>query len=385
MKQIIQKYGLGAVVAMLFSIAALLIYAKLHPKVLPDNLVQGTGRIDGDLINLNTKYPGRIVTMAVAEGDSVKKEETIAVLGSTEQEAQKAQTDAQLDAQREQLAARKIELSIAQKSIPESLVKAKANRAIKKAQQEELDQLINVQKNVADQDDRDHERMQNLYAGRLIEKHQLEMATLKLQSDRDQLASLMQKRLQLDQAFGISQSDLEEAAAAQQKISALREGIKALESGIRGVKASKDQIEAVLAEMRLRSPIEGYVVEKIAHEGEVVGAGMPVATLIDPRGLYLKIFIDTLQNGKIKIGDAAVIFLDAYPDRPIAAKVVRIEQKAEFTPKEVSVPSDRIQRVFAVHLKPLRPDALLKMGLPAVGVVSLDGKGLPSSLREIPK
>jgi HlyD family secretion protein len=111
---------------------------------------------------------------------------------------------------------------------------------------------------------------------------------------------------------------------------------------------------------------------------------MPVATLIDPRTLYLKIFVDTLENGKIKLGDKGVIFLDAWPDRPIPAQVVRIAQKAEFTPKEVSVRSDRIQRVYAVHLKPLRPDPLLKLGLPATGVITLDGRGLPRSLEELP-
>ena len=111
---------------------------------------------------------------------------------------------------------------------------------------------------------------------------------------------------------------------------------------------------------------------------------MPVATLLDPHTLYLKIFIDTIENGKIELGDKAVIFLDAWPNRPIEAKVVRIAQKAEFTPKEVSVRSDRIQRVYAVHIKPLKPDPLLKLGLPATGVISLDGRGLPRSLRELP-
>jgi HlyD family secretion protein len=136
--------------------------------------------------------------------------------------------------------------------------------------------------------------------------------------------------------------------------------------------------------MTLKSSVNGITIEKIANEGEVIGAGMPIATLLDPHSLYLKIFIDTIQNGKIKLGDKAVIFLDAYPDQHIEAKVVRIAQKAEFTPKEVSVRSDRIQRVFAVHLKPLKVDPLLKLGIPAIGVVSLDGKGLPSSLNEIP-
>jgi HlyD family secretion protein len=139
-----------------------------------------------------------------------------------------------------------------------------------------------------------------------------------------------------------------------------------------------------MAELKLRSPVNGFIVEKIANIGEVVGAGMPVATLIDPDSLYLRLFVDTIENGKIELGDKAVIFTDAYPDRPIAASVVNIAQKAEFTPKEVSVRSDRIQRVFSVHLKPLHPDALLKLGLPAIGVISLDGKGLPDSLGEIP-
>jgi len=160
--------------------------------------------------------------------------------------------------------------------------------------------------------------------------------------------------------------------------------IGSLESGIEALKASKEQIEAMLSEMMLKSPIDGYTVEKIANEGEVIGAGMPVATLLDPASLYLKIFVDTMQNGKIKIGDKALIFLDAYPDRPIEAKVVSIAQKAEFTPKEVSVRFDRIQRVFAVHLKPLKVDLLLKLGIPAIGVISIDGKGLPKSLDEIP-
>lgn len=385
MRQIIQKYWLGVAVAALFTIAAVFIYMKLNQKELPANLVQGSGRIDGELINVNAKYPGRIVEIAISEGEAIRKGSLIATIDSAEQKAQKEQIEAQIEAQIQHLAAREIELSIAQKSIPESLVKAKANRTIKKAQLDELDKMINIQKSLLVQDQRDSDRLNNLFSNRLIEKHQLEMSMLKLQSDRDQLSSLMDKREQLKSAIDIAQSDWNEASAAQEKIAALREGIKASKSGIKALQGSQAQVNAVLSEMELRSPVDGFVMEKIANNGEVIGSGMAVATLIDPQSLYLKIFVDTLQNGKIKIGDSAVIFLDADPDRPIAAKVVRVEQKAEFTPKEVSVASDRIQRVFAVHLKPLKADPLLKLGIPAVGIISLDQKGLPSSLREVPE
>jgi HlyD family secretion protein len=385
MLQIAKKYWLGVAIAALFSFAVLLIYFKLHTKELPDNLVQGSGRIDGDLINMNAKYPGRIAKMDIYEGETIQKGSIIAIIDSAEQKAQKAQIDAQIDALKQQLAARKIELSIAQKSIPESLVKAKANSSIKNAQRDELDKMISTQKNLVTQDQLDSERLNNLFSNRLIEKHQLEMVMLKLQSDKNQLSSLMDKREQLNSAIDITQSDKVEASAAQQKIAALSEGIKASESGIKASIASQTQMNAVLSEMVLHSPVDGFVMEKIANNGEVIGSGMAVATLIDPKSLYLKIYVDTLQNGKIKIGDSAVIFLDSDPDRAIEAKVVRIEQKAEFTPKEVSVVSDRIQRVFAVHLQPLKADPLLKLGIPAVGIISLDGKGLPTSLHAVPE
>lgn len=382
---ILKKFWLGVVIAFLFVTAAFLIYTKLHPGVLPDNLIQGTGRIDGDLINLNTKYPGRIAHITVEDGQKVAVNEVVAVIDSAEQKAQKTQIEAQINARNEELNARKIELQIARRSIPQSLIKADANLALTSHQRDELDQTISAQQSLLEQSERDLERTRNLEENRLIEKRQLETATLKVQTDRNMLLALVQKRKQLDEAIGIARSDRIEAVAAQQKIAALEQGIAALQSGLKALEASKTQIEAVLGEMELRSPVNGSVVETIAHSGEVVGSGAPVATLIDPASLYLKIFVDTLQNGKIEIGNKAVIFLDASPDRPIAAKVVRIEQKAEFTPKEVSVASDRIQRVFAVHLKPLAADPLLKLGLPAIGVISLDGKNLPSSLREVPE
>jgi HlyD family secretion protein len=253
-----------------------------------------------------------------------------------------------------------------------------------KASLKALEQNILIQKDVLAQAKRDFKRAQKLYKNKSIDKHAFELAKLKVDTQSKKLAVLQQKLNEAKSAVNLAQIALLDATASQQKLAAITANINALQEGIKALKASKAQIEAMMEEMSLHSPINGITVEKIANEGEVIGAGMPVATLLDPHTLYLKIFVDTIQNGKIKLGDKAVIFLDAYPNHPIKASVVRIAQKAEFTPKEVSVRSDRIQRVFAVHLKPLKVDPLLKLGIPAVGVISLDGKGLPTSLNNIP-
>ncbi len=382
--KILKKYWVGVVVLALFVVAGALIYVKLHPRQLPVNLVEGTGRIDGDLINLNTKYPGRVAEIFVDDGVAVKKGMVVARLASKEFKAQKESLERQIAARRSELEAKEIELAINETKVPQMLQKAKAALKSRQSQLTELLSAIASQKSLLAQDRRDLKRTEKLFEQKLIEKHKLEEITLKHDVDRHTLEGLLDKKRQLEQAVAIAKSDLEDAVAAQKSLDAMRRGIEALKEGIAALEASKDQVEAMIAELTLHSPIEGFTVEKIANVGEVVGAGMPVATLVSPESLYLKIFVDTMKNGKIKLGDKAVIFLDAWPDKPIPARVVRIAQKAEFTPKEVSVRSDRIQRVFAVHLKPLKPDPLLKLGIPAIGVVSLDGKGLPDSLDDIP-
>ena len=382
--QVLKKYWLGIAIAVLLLIAGGMIYKKLHPQTLPSNLVEGTGRMDGDLVNLNAKYAGRLEKISVDDGVPVQKGMVVGVLKSKELTAQKAGIQAQIQAKKAQLAAQKVEEKIAKETVPLLLKKAKAQFRSAKASKKAIEQNIFIQKDVVAQAKRDLKRARQLYKKRSIYKQKLELAQLKYDTESKKLKALHQQLKEVKSAVNLARIGLLDAEASQQKLSAIAANIDALQEGITAAKASKAQIEAMIDEMTLRSPLNGVTVEKIANEGEVIGAGMPIATLLDPHSLYLKIFIDTMQNGKIKLGAKAVIFLDAYPNKPIEAKVVRIAQKAEFTPKEVSVRSDRIQRVFAVHLKPLKVNPLLKLGIPAIGVVSLDGKGLPSSLNDIP-
>ena len=384
MVQIIKKYWLGFVALVLIVAAAVLIYQKLHPVELAANLVEGTGQIDGDLINLNTKYPGRVSRIAVDDGVVVNKGMVVAVLDSREQQAQKKEIEAKIRAQNEHLKARKIDEQIARKSIPLELDKAQAQLKAAEAKHAAVQKNIRMQEDVLAQAKRDLNRSDYLYKTKSIDKHNYELARLKVDTEQEKLDALKSTLTEADSAIDAAEVGVKEAEASQKKLLSIQAEIVGVEAGIKALEASGEKIDAILSEMTLKSPIDGYTVEKITNRGEVLGAGMTVATLIDPRSLYLKILVDTMENGRIKLGDRAVIFLDAYPDRPIEAEVVNIAQRAEFTPKDVSVRSDRIQRVYAVRLKPLRPDPLLKLGIPAIGVISIDSRGLPRSLDEIP-
>jgi HlyD family secretion protein len=278
----------------------------MNPPKLPENLIAGTGRIDGDLIFLNAKYAGRIIELYVNDGDKITKGQLVAILKSEEFEARLEQVN-------------------------KSIESTKSNRD---AANLDYEQSI-----------RDFKRIEYLFKSELVSKSDFENATLAMNTKNKRLDSLNEQ--------------------------------------IKQLKAQKLEILAMLAEMKIYAPINGVVIDRIAQPGMVIGDGGNILLVIEPEELYLKMFIDTIENGRVKIGDKAQIFLDAYPDMPIPAKVVRIEERAEFTPKEVQIKSDRIQLMYAVHLKPVEYNPLIKLGLPAIGVISTDGKGLLSSSRPL--
>lgn len=104
--------------------------------------------------------------------------------------------------------------------------------------------------------------------------------------------------------------------------------------------------------------------------GEVVAAGAPLLELVDLDHLYLKVYVPEVQIGKLRLDLSARIFTDAFPEQPFEAMVRYIASKAEFTPKEVQTPDERVKLIYAVKLY-LRenPDHRLTPGLPADAII----------------
>ncbi len=380
-----KKYGMYLILLLLFVGAVSMIYVKLNPQSLPKNLVAGTGKMDGDIIALNTKYPARVKSINVHEGDLVHKGEVIAVLDSAEFEAKKAAVAAEIAAAKSQRDALREEYLMTKEALPVDVLKAQNGVLISKSKKRALQDTLQTLREVAKQKKRDLKRVETLYDKKLIAKQKLEYAKLAYADAKNKLASLKQQLQALNQNMEIANHLLKEANIQLKKIQLLKAKLDAATKEIKALQEKKRVVEIAMDDLTIKSPINGVVLEKVANVGEVIGAGMVVVTLIDPNSLYLKMFVDTMENGKIHLGDKGVIFLDANPDKAIEAEVVRVAAQAEFTPKEVSVRSDRIQRVYALHLKPLHAVKNLKLGLPAVGVITTNGKGLPKSLDDIPE
>ena len=87
--------------------------------------------------------------------------------------------------------------------------------------------------------------------------------------------------------------------------------------------------------------------------------------MVDLNRLYLKVYVPEPEIPKLKLGDPAQITVDAFPGRTFPARITRIYDEAEFTPKNVETKEERVKLVFGVELTLVQPDPALKPGMPA--------------------
>ncbi len=134
-----------------------------------------------------------------------------------------------------------------------------------------------------------------------------------------------------------------------------------------------------IADNTLVAPRDGRIEYRIANIGEVLPAGGKVFTMLDIGYVYMDIYLPTMTAGQVKIGTDARIVLDAYPDRPIPAKVTFLASQAQFTPKMVETQTERDKLMFRVRVRidPERSRAhadAVRTGLPGVAYVKFDAK-----------
>ncbi|MGB9804820.1 HlyD family secretion protein [Desulfofundulus sp.] len=74
----------------------------------------------------------------------------------------------------------------------------------------------------------------------------------------------------------------------------------------------------------VRSPLNGVVVKKVAHVGEIAAPGEPIIMVADPSGLYVTADIEETNLEKIRPGQKVDITLDAMHGYKFTGHVVRI-------------------------------------------------------------
>ncbi len=124
-------------------------------------------------------------------------------------------------------------------------------------------------------------------------------------------------------------------------------------------------IQAQIAKLVISAPINAIVDTRSAEPGEVMVPGAPLFTLVKLDDLKITVYIPEDRYGTINLGQTARVTVDSFPGETFEAKVIRIADQAEFTPRNVQTETGRRTTVFAVDLAVTNPQGKLKPGMPA--------------------
>jgi HlyD family secretion protein len=124
--------------------------------------------------------------------------------------------------------------------------------------------------------------------------------------------------------------------------------------------------EKALADCVIVAPMDGVVTTRSREVGEYVGPGATLITLSRLDEVWLSVYVPENLLPNVKLGQIARVKLDGDP-RFHDGRVTFISPEAEFTPRNVQTPEERVKLVYRVKITLPNPDGLFKPGMPADG------------------
>ena len=157
----------------------------------------------------------------------------------------------------------------------------------------------------------------------------------------------------------------EQLTAAQAQIDAATAQADSAGAQTEAAQAQASGLQVQIDKLTLRSPLNGVVLQRAIEPGEFVAPGASLMTVGDAGNLYITVYIPEDRYGQIKLGQPVTVKVDSFPTETFAAKVTRIADQAEFTPRNVQTAEGRATTVFAVKLAVDNAGGKLKPGMPA--------------------
>lgn len=322
----------------------------------PEGLVQANGRIEGDHYTVSGKWPGKVVELLVREGDWVDQGQIMVKLDDVQTTAKLNQAKSAVEVMQAQLKSAQTSLSVFKKNVPLKIATAKAG--VNHANAE-----LSASQATEQQTLKDAERFQALLLNETVEKRRSEQADLSWKVAQAQQRTAQAARTQAEKLQA-------EAELGWDQINAKASEVESIAAQLAQAQAAQAEAQSIINDLVIQAPASGMITTRIVDNGEIVAAGSPLFDIVDLDKLYLKVYVPEKEIGKIHLGLPAQIYTDAYPDKPFAAVLRYIASQAEFTPKEVQTPDERVKLVYAVKLYLQdNPEHKLTPGLPADAVI----------------
>ena len=286
------------------------------------------GEVDATQVDLGVKLAGRVSTVWVKEGQSVKKGEHLLDLDIPEMQAK-----------------------LRQASAAEQAAGAQRDKAFAGARRQEVQAAMNLwlqAKEAADLAEKTYLRIERLYADGVVPAQRRDEAEAKWKASR------------------------EAAAAAQAQYDMAQEGAR--KEDRRSASALVDQaggavneVKSYLSETRLDAPIGGEIVHVLADPGELVSPGYPIITILDLTDVWVTFNIREDNLAGLRIGKTFTVRVPALGERQFNVKVSYIAALGDFaTWRATSASGGFDLKTFEVHARPVEPVDGLRPGMSVI-------------------
>lgn len=201
-------------------------------------------------------------------------------------------------------------------------------------------------------------RLEALFEEGVVSRQQVDDARSRARQAAEQAAAA-RERLRLREA-GTRPQEIE---AAEARLAEARARLARLERGTRpeeiararaDVAAARARLaveEVAVGELTVRAPADGPTILEVfdMRPGQLVRVGEPVATLVEP-ALEVRVFVPEPRLGEVAVGMPVTVSVPS-AGRVVGGVVTRIASQAEFTPRTIQTPEDRVYQVFAVKVR----------------------------------
>lgn len=291
-------------------------------------------------VNVIPKVSGRLLSLSIEEGMSVRAGQVIGQVEHTEIDAQIAQARAQASIAQSNLELLQngpLNTQIAQAAASvnqsQSMV-TQATVSVKQAEAALSQARVNYKHTESE-----YNRYKSLVDQGAIPSQQIETFKTQLDVSKEQVKSAQQQVMSVKQQVNTYRQQVASAQAALQQ---LKDGnrpeqINSGKGQIEQANASIKLLEAQLANYTITSPINGVITKKNAEIGSMVSMSNPIATVSKSSNPDLEMYIPEKQILKVKVGQVVDIESTAFPDKTIKLKIREISPVVDLQTRLIKV------------------------------------------------
>ena len=192
---------------------------------------------------------------------------------------------------------------------------------------------------------------------------QLELARIEAKRAVELYAEKTVSETERDQAVSRSTALDRSVQAARSRFELLQAGTRPEQ--IEQARARVAEVQTQLREMRVIAPAEAVLETLAVKVGDVLPAAQEVATLLLVEHRWIRVYVPEPWLGHIRLGEKVRLRVDGFPGREFRGEVEQIGRRAEFTPRNVQTPAERVKQVFGVKIRVTDPELHAGMAVDA--------------------